>query len=154
MQTTDITISCITPPWVYRYCLPDVFSNVFCIEGLVISIIHGLVFIQPASRFAYNRETLLSIGEHVNKVKGNRLPPSVCVNIRKLRINKILKIKQRQKRGGRKKYMKQLACNASNLVKIRCLPQNGSMTNILSRVNVYLTFRMLLYFRSSVGSIF
>ena len=85
-----------------------------------------------STRIVYNRETLLSIGEHVNKVKGNRLPPSVCVNIRKLRINKILKIKQRRKRGGRKKYVKQLACNASNLVKIKCLPQNGSMTNIHS----------------------
>ena len=84
-----------------------------------------------STRIAYNRENLLSIGEHVNKVIGNRLPPSVCENIRKLRIYKILKIKQRRKRGGRKKYVKQLACNASNLVKINCLPQNQSMTNLI-----------------------
>ena len=59
-------------------------------------------------RYVYNRDTLVAIQKQTT---GVRISSEVCIRIRELRINNVMKWKQRCKRAGRKKYLSHLSCN-------------------------------------------
>ena len=74
---------------------------------------------RPTSKHVYNRDTLVAIRKQTT---GVRISSEVCTRIRELRINNVMKWKQRRKRVGRKKYLSQLSCNR--------IPQNFYTRNI------------------------
>ena len=86
---------------------------------------------QSTKSISYTRQCLVQIGEKVKHDRQiNRLSPSTCANIRNLRLNNIPKRKQRRKRAGKRKVIRQNGTNLDNLIKIKCIPKQNSRIGI------------------------
>ena len=78
---------------------------------------------QSTKSISYTRQCLVQTGEKVKHDRRiNCLSPSTCANIRNLWLNNIPKRKQRRKRAGKRKVIRQNGTNLDNLIKIKCYP--------------------------------